>query len=111
MLTSALVASVIGTVASSIITAALLNSRGFWVSLRKARRWFTYRIGRWWTRNQGYISRCSRSWDYREAPWWNTGPYWLNCPPPGYRADGRGPRDFLGRPIRPDRAGIVPHSR
>lgn len=31
------------------------------------------------------------------------GSYWLDSPPPGYPADGRGPRDLLGRPMRPHR--------
>jgi hypothetical protein len=111
MLTSTLVASVVGAAVGSVVTVLLQNCRGLWLSLRKVKRWLTYRTGQWWTRNWGYIPRCWRSPNYRDAPWWNTGPYWLNSPPTGYPVDGRGPRDLLGRPMRPDRAGIVPYSR
>jgi hypothetical protein len=110
MLTSTLVASIVGAVVGSVVTVLLQNCRDLWLSLREVRRWLTGRTGRWWTRNWGYIPRCSRSADYREAPWWNTGPYWLHSPPPGYPVDVRGPRDLLGRPMRPDRAGIAPYS-
>lgn len=78
MLTSTLAASVVCAVAGFVVTAVLQNCRGLWVSLRKARRWLTYRTRRWWTRNWGYIPRWSRSSGWRQVPWWNAGPYWPN---------------------------------
>jgi hypothetical protein len=109
MLSSTLAVPVIGAVAGSAVGEILRDCQGIWREFRKARRHLTYRTGRWWTRNWGYIPRYARAPEFRHSPWWNTGPYWLNSPPPGYAAGGRGPRDVLGRPVHPDRAGIVPY--
>ena len=103
--------AIIGAVTGSVSAAALQNDRSIRLWFRKIRQGVTYRTGRWWTRNWEYIPRSSRFPSYRQVPWWSTGPYWLNAPPPGYTADGRRPKDLLGRPMRPDRAGIVPYSR
>src|SRR5215472_14251525 len=46
MLTSTLVASAVGAAAGSVVTGVLQNCRSLWVSLRKARRRLTSRIGR-----------------------------------------------------------------
>ena len=110
MMTSTLVTSVVSAVVASIATATLTNCREIWRSFRRTRRRFTGCVARWWTRNDGYIPRSSRSRDYRDAPWWNTGPYWLSSQPPGWRPDGPGPRDWIGRPAQPERVGIVPFS-
>jgi len=88
MLTSTVTVAVISAAASSAATALLSNCHGIWRSLRKARRHLAGRIGRWWTRHEGYIPRFSRSRDFRHVAWWNTGPYWLNSPPAGYPAPG-----------------------
>lgn len=107
---SAVVIAVISAVTASTVTATLQNLRGIRVWFRKVRWQAELRTGQWWTRNEGYVPRPSRARDFRDALWYKTGPYWLNSPPPGYPADGRGPRDLLGRPMRPDKAGIVPFS-
>jgi hypothetical protein len=71
-------------------------------------------MGQWWTRNQAYICHCHRAPEFEKnmalIPWYRTGPYWLNFPPPGYPADAPCPKDWLGRPMRPDKAGIIPFS-
>jgi hypothetical protein len=74
MLTSTVAVAVISAAASSAATALLSNCHGIWLSLRKARRHLAGRIGRWWTRNEGYIPRFSRSRDFHHVAWWNTGP-------------------------------------
>jgi hypothetical protein len=107
---SAIVISVVGAVTVSVVTATLQNLRNIWIWFRKVRWKTELLVGQWWTRNQGYIPRPSRAPGFRAVPWYKTGPYWLNYPPPGYPVDGRGPRDLLGRPMRPDKAGIVPFS-
>jgi hypothetical protein len=107
---SAIVIAVISAVTVSTVTATLQNLRGIRGWFRGVRWKAELRIGQWWTRNEGYIPRPSRARDFRNVPWYKTGPYWLNSPPPGYPADGPGPRDLLGRPMRPDKAGIVPLS-
>jgi hypothetical protein len=107
---SAIVIAVVSAVTASVTTATLRNPRRIWIWFRDVRWKTELRLGQWWTRNQGYIPRPLRARDFRASPWYRTGPYWLNSPPPGYLAAGPGPRDLLGRPMRPDKAGIVPYS-
>jgi hypothetical protein len=112
MLTSTLVASVVGAAAGSVVTAVLQNCRGLLVSLRKARQWLTSRMGRWWTRNWGHIPRCSRSPDYREVPWWNTGPTGLTPHHPATQRMGAAREISLGDPCaRIERASSLTAAR
>ena len=107
---SPIVLAIISSVTTSVVTATLQKPRRIRTWFRKTRWKTEAHVGQWWTRNPGYITHMGRAPDFRPVPWWNTGPYWLNSPPPGYPSDGPGPRDLLGRPMRPDKAGIVPHS-
>jgi hypothetical protein len=106
---STLVISVISAVAASTAAVTLQNARNLWLWFRKTSWKVDTRIGRWWTRNEAYVCHHYRAPDFKRnaalVPWYRTGPYWLNSPPPGYPADGPGPRDLLGRPMRPDMTG------
>jgi len=107
VLTVSVVSAVVGAVTGSAALVIFQNIRPRRV--RKAFRWVIYRIAMWWTRNYGYIPRWSRAQDWQPAPWWRTGPYWLQSLPDDWPPDGRGPRDLLGRPLRPCCAGIIPY--
>jgi hypothetical protein len=94
---------------TSVVTLALRDFRAKRIAVRKAVRWLDFCIGSWWTRNWGDIPHGWRAASYRDFEWWRTGPYWLNSCPPGYSAE-RMPRDWIGRPMRPQQAGIEPYA-